>query len=314
MTRILITPRSLTALRPAELTPLTEAGYDLVWARAGETPTPEDLNSLLPGCVGWLAGVEPVPAEVIRAASALRAISRNGVGTDNLPLAECEARGVQVLRAEGANAIGVAELAVSLMLSLSRHIPETDQSVKSGGWLRKRGAEISGRTVGIVGMGAIGAHVARVVVAMGAKVLAFDPFPRDPGLHPALFSFVSFEELLRSADLISLHAPARADGVPLLGAAELALLPPGAFVVNTARASLVDEQAMKAALASGALGGYGTDVFAEEPPRDLTLAGDPNVIATSHIGALTAESVSRATSIAVRNLIRALGPAAGAPA
>lgn len=306
MSRILITPRSLTKLRPPELRPLEDAGYELVFAPAGRTPTPEDLTALLPGCAGWLAGVEPVPAEVVRTATDLRAISRNGVGVDNLPLAECEARGIAVLRAEGANAIGVAELAISMMLALLRRIPQTDRSVKSGGWLRESGGEISGRTVGIVGMGAIGSHVARVVAAMGAKVVAHDPFPRNPGLHPALFRFAPLDELLRVSDVVTLHAPGHADGRPLLGAAELALLPKGAIIVNTARASLVDDAALRVALDEGAIGGYGTDVFPQEPPADLMLAGHPRVIATSHIGALTAESVSRATEIAVANLLAAL--------
>ena len=306
MSRILITPRSLTAAPPPELRPLEQAGYELVFAPAGKTPSPTDLIALLPGCVGWLAGVESVPAEVIRAATDLHAISRNGVGVDNLPLAEFEARGIAVLRAEGANAVGVAELAISMMLALLRRIPQTDQSVKTGGWLRERGGEISGRTVGIVGMGAIGSHVARIVAAMGAQIVGHDPFPRNPGLHPALFRFAPLDELLGVADIVTLHAPGHTDGRPLLGAAELARLPQGAIIVNTARASLVDEAALRAALDSGAVGGYGTDVFPQEPPADLMLAGHPRVIATSHIGALTAESVSRATEIAVANLIAAL--------
>lgn len=306
MPRILITPRSLTKLRPAELKPLEDAGYELVFAPAGQTPTPEDLIALLPGCAGWLAGVEPVPPEVIRATADLRAISRNGVGVDNLPIAECEARGIAVLRAEGANAIGVAELAISMMLALLRRIPQTDASVKAGGWLRESGGEINGRTVGIVGMGAIGSHVARIVTAMGARVIGCDPFPRNPGLHPALFHFAPLEEMLAASDIVTLHAPGHADGRPLLDAAALARLPRGAMIVNTARASLVDEAALLAALDNGTIGGYGTDVFPQEPPADLTLAGHPRVIATSHIGALTAESVSRATEIAVANLLAAL--------
>ncbi len=306
MPRILITPRSMTSSPPKELRRLEEAGYELVYATAGQTPGPDELAALLPGCVGWLAGVETVPAHVVEQAADLRVISRNGVGVDNLPLAACEARGVVVKKAEGANSIGVAELAITLMLTLMRRIPQIDRSVKSGGWLRERGAEMSGRTVGVVGMGAIGGHVARIVSAMGAKVIGYDPFPRNPDLHPAVFRFASLEELLSQSDIVSLHAPGRTDGAPLLGAAEFARMRNGAVIVNTARAALVDEPALRVALDNGRIGGYGADVFRAEPPTDLDLAGHPRVVATSHIGALTEESVSRATEIAVDNLITAL--------
>lgn len=306
MPRILITPRSMTSAPPPELRRLEEAGYDLVYAPAGQTPVPSELKALLPGCVGWLAGVETVPVEVIEQASDLRVISRNGVGTDNLPMAACEKRGIIVKKAEGANSIGVAELAVTLMLTLMRRIPQIDQSVKSGGWLRERGAEMSGRTVGIVGMGAIGSHVARIVSAMGVRVIGFDPYPRDPGLHPALFRFATLDALLSVSDLITLHAPGRADGGALLGEIEFAKMRRGAMIINTARATLVDETALRKALDSGHIGGYGADVFPTEPPSNLDLAGHPRVIATSHIGALTDESVSRATSIAVDNLLAVL--------
>jgi D-3-phosphoglycerate dehydrogenase len=304
MPRILVTPRSLTAAGHPALERIVAAGFEVVTCTPGKTPGTEELIRLLPGCVGWLAGVEPVADAVIEAASTLRAISRNGTGVDNLPLALLARRGVAVLKAEGANASGVAELAIALMLAGLRHIPFTDAGVKSGGWPRRQGREIRARTVGVVGLGAIGGEVARLAGALGAAVLGFDVVPRTLPLER--FRQAGLDEVLTGADVITLHCPALPEGRPLLDAAALAHVRPGLVLVNTARASLVDEAAVLAGLEAGRIGAYATDVFAEEPPHNLTLARQARVIATSHIGGFTAESVERATNVAVDNLLAAL--------
>jgi D-3-phosphoglycerate dehydrogenase len=304
MPRILVTPRSLTANSHPALERLAASGFEVITCTPGKTPGTEELIRLLPGCVGWLAGVEPVADAVIEAADGLRAISRNGTGVDNLPLALLARRGIAVLKAEGANASGVAELTIALMLAGLRHIPFTDTGIKAGGWPRRQGREIRGRTVGIIGCGAIGYEVARLAVALGAKVVGHDIVRRS--LPMAGFRWTSLEAVLTEADIISLHSPAQAEGKPLLDAAALARVRPGLVLVNTARASLVDEAAMLAGLETGRIGAYATDVYAEEPPRSLDLARHARVIATSHIGGFTVESVERATNVAVDNLLAAL--------
>jgi D-3-phosphoglycerate dehydrogenase len=304
MPRILVTPRSLTAAGHPALERVAAAGFEVVTCTPGKTPGTEELIRLLPGCVGWLAGVEPVADAVIEAAPDLRVISRNGTGVDNLPLALLARRGIVVLKAEGANASGVAELAIALMLAGLRHIPFTDAGVKSGGWPRRQGGEIRARTVGVVGLGAIGGEVARLASGLGAAVLGFDVVARPLVEEP--FRRASLEEVLTGADIITLHCPALPDGRPMLDAAALARVRPGLVLVNTARASLVDEAAVLAGLEAGRIATYATDVFAEEPPRSLDLARHARVIATSHIGGFTAESVERATSVAVDKLLGAL--------
>ncbi|MBB2971753.1 phosphoglycerate dehydrogenase [Mesorhizobium sp. RMAD-H1] len=305
-TRILVTPRSLTAEPHPDVERLRENGFDIVYSRAGQTPTEDELLELVPGCVGWLAGVEPVTPRVVEAAANLRVISRNGVGIDNLPVDMLAKRGVKIMIAEGANALGVAELTIGLMFSVLRAIPLADAGIKAGSWPRVRGMEIRDRTVGIIGCGAIGREVARMVVALGARVIAHDPLRPNLDLPSTHFAYREIDEIIAGAEILSLHCPLPKDGSALLDRQRLSTVRNGLVLVNTARARLVDEDALIEALDLGRIGCYATDVFEPEPPVDLRLAAHPRVIATSHIGGFTAESVDRATRIAARNLLSAL--------
>lgn len=302
MDHVLVTPRSLTEGPHPALLELSAAGFDLVCSAPGGLPGEAELIRLVRGCVGWIAGIEPVSPAVIEAATELRVISRNGIGVDNLPLELLRARGITVVVAEGANARGVAELTVGLMLAGLRRITQVDAGIKDGKWPRRKGLEIRDRTVGIVGCGAIGSEVARLVSCLGAHVVAYEPLQPDPPPVSERFTWVSFEALLTCADVVTLHRPS-ADGTPLINEDVLSRMRPGAMLINTSRASLVDESAILESLNSGRLGTYATDVHVQEPPASLALVGHPNVIATSHIGGYTRESVDRAAAIAVANLI-----------
>lgn len=306
--QILVTPRSLTSGTHPALAPLRAAGFEVVTSTPGQLPKEDELLRLVPECVGWLAGVEPVSPAVIAAAQRLMVISRNGTGIDNLPIEAVKARGITIATAGAANAPGVAELTLALIFAGLRHVPCADQGIKNGAWPRRRGRELRDRNVGIIGCGAIGGEVARLVTALGAKALAFDPKPRALDLPAEKFRWVDLETALTQADIITFHCPIQAGGKPVLDATGLERLRPDVLIVNTARAGLVDEDALLDALASGKVDAYATDVFAEEPPSDLALARHERVIATSHIGGFTDESVARATSIAVENLLAVLAP------
>ena len=305
--RILITPRALTRDGDPSLARLREAGYELVFCAPGATPSEAELLELVPGCVGWLAGVEPISERVLHAATSLRAISRNGTGTDNVPLEAARRAGVQVLRAEAANARGVAELAIGLTLSALRHVPETCAALKEGRWHRRSGLEIEGRLLAVLGCGAVGRLVVRMALGLGARAAAFDPFgDRSFAPGPDFTWLSSLDEACTQADVLSLHCPPLPDGQPLLDRATLGRLKPDACLINTARAGLVDEPALLAALDGGGLRAYATDVFATEPPAPSPLLAHPRVIATPHLGGFTRESVGRAAVVAVDNLLRAL--------
>ena len=312
MTRILVTPRALTRAPGPALRPLQDAGHALVFAPPGETPDEATLLDLLPGCVGWVCGVERVTERVLRAAApTLRAISRNGAGVDNLPLAVAAELSVTVLRAGGANAQGVAELAIGLMLAARRDLPRLSHALREGRWQRSIGREVGGSTVGVVGCGAVGQRVVRAALGLGASVLGHDPACPPAFVPDGPFAWRDLDALLAGSDIVSLHCPMPEDGRPLLDAARLATLPAGAIVVNTARAGLVDDVAILAALADGRLAGYCTDVFATEPPGAAPLLRHERVLATPHLGGYTEESVRKATSAAVDNLLHAL--ATGVP-
>lgn len=278
----------------------------MVFSTPGKTPDEMELLRLTPGVVGWLAGVEPVSERVIAGARELRAISRNGTGVDNLPLRALAERGVALRTAGGANALGVAELTIGLTFAALRHIPFTDAGVKAGKWPRRLGREIRGRTVGVVGMGAVGRETARLAALLGARILACDPAKPAIETLSGGVEWVDLPILFAQSEIVTLHCPSSQEARPMIGADELATFRQGAVLVNTARASLVDEAALLGALESGRLDAYATDVFAEEPPRDLRLAGHDRVIAASHIGGFTEESVERATVAAVANLLEAL--------
>ena len=311
MRKILVTPRSVTRNGHPALERLTEAGYELVFSKPGCFPTEEELLGLLPGCVGYLAGVENITASVLDAAGDLKVISRNGTGTDTIDLAAAERNGITVCRAAGANARGVAELTFGLILALVRSLPFTDRAMKNEGWERRKGIELEGKTLGIVGCGTIGRSVAGFAVAFGMNVVAHDPFP-DTAFKPADgsasgdFSYGSMETLLERAQIISLHCPPTPEGKPLVDAALIAKMRDNVYLLNTARGNLLERGAVLEALESGKLAGVAVDAFVQEPPEDWSLVKHSRVIATPHIGGFTTESIHRAMSVAVQNLIDTL--------
>jgi len=303
-TRVLVTPRSLTeggldAVR--ELDPLRHRGFELVSVQPGRLPTEDELLDVVPGCVAWLAGVERISDRVLRAATDLRVISRNGTGTDSIDMAAAERAGVSVERAAGANAQGVAELTLALTLCALRHVSWTSAALREGRWERSQGSELAGCTVGVVGLGAVGLRVAEVFATLGSDVVAHDPFVSDASLR-----LVSLDELLAMSQVVSLHCPASPDGHALIDASRLAVMARATVLINTARSSLVDDDAVLAALQVGSLAAYAVDAFDSEPPEVTALLRHPHVIATPHLGGYTRASVRRATTQAVDNLLAVL--------
>ena len=304
--KVLVTPRSLTRSGHPALNRLEEAGYEVVFCTKGEQPDEDELVALVPDCAGYLAGVERISARVLQAATQLKVISRNGTGVDKIDLAAAEKCGVRICRAQGANARGVAELALASMLAMVRSLPFSDTAIKAGAWERRKGIELDGRTLGLVGCGKIGQLVAGFALALGMDVLACDPYPDEDFAPPERFAYAQLGRVLAEADVVTLHCPPAEDGSPLIDAAAIAGMKQGVYIVNTARAELVDDAAVLDAIQAGQVAGLATDVYRTEPPTERALTESDRVIATPHVGGYTDESVTRAVEVAVANMLTVL--------
>jgi (S)-sulfolactate dehydrogenase len=258
-----------------------------------------------------------VDGELVAAAGKLRVIGRLGVGLDNIDLDACAARGIDVIPATGANALAVAEYVIGTAMVLLRGAYASTAAVGAGEWPRaslSRGRELAGKTLGIVGFGSVGQQTARLGRALGMNAIGF-----DAGIHPNSPVWAEqhttprrFDDLLRDADVVSLHVPQTPATRNLIDAAKLALMKPDAILVNTARGGVVDEAALAAALEAEQIGGAALDVFETEPlPANAPLARCRNLILTPHIAGVTRESNARVSALIAEKVAAALA-AAGA--
>ncbi|MFA4964891.1 MAG: phosphoglycerate dehydrogenase [Thermoleophilia bacterium] len=249
-----------------------------------------------------ITALERIDEATLDALPELEVVSKYGVGTDMLDLAAMARRGVRLGWTPGVNRRSVSELAVAFMIALLRQVPLASAELRQGTWKNRQGRQLSERTVGIVGCGNIGKDLAVLLRAFGCTVLANDilDFPEFYAAHQ--IEPVGLEELLRRADIITLHVPHDDSTHGILSAERLALLQPGAVLVNTARGGLVDEAAVKAMLIDGRLAGAAFDVFATEPPDDPVLLRLPNFLGTPHIGGSSEEAVLAMGRAAIRGL------------
>ncbi len=304
--RVLIGPSSFGRGGSQPLDLLRERGYQVVINPHGRRLTADEVVGLGQGCVGIIAGLEPLTAEVLAQLPGLRCISRSGVGLDNVDLTAARARGIVVRNTPEAPTRAVAELTLGLIIALLRRFPLADRNLRAGVWQKETGSLLLGRTVGIVGLGRIGQMVAEMLVALGCTVCGTDPQPDREWLAQYPIELLELAELLRRSDVVSLHAAPPAGSKPLIAATELALMKKSAALLNLARACVVDEDALYDALAERDLAGAALDVFLEEPYHGR-LAKLDNVILTPHIGSNTQETKLAMETQAVLNLLDTLG-------
>jgi (S)-sulfolactate dehydrogenase len=253
-----------------------------------------------------------VRGELLAALQRCRVVGRLGVGLDNIDVPGCEARGMKVIPATGANALSVAEYVIATGMMLLRGAYQSTTSVAAGGWPRNalgNGREIGGKTLGLVGFGGIGQLTARLAQGVGMQVIAYDALMSAE--HPAFARMsvrcVGLDELTAQADLISLHVPLLDTTHHLFNATRIAAMKPGAVLINSARGGVVDETALAAALKSGHLGGAALDVFEAEPMRAGGVFTDcPNLVLTPHIAGVSAESNERVSGVVARSVLEAL--------
>ncbi|NEQ30384.1 MAG: phosphoglycerate dehydrogenase [Leptolyngbya sp. SIO4C5] len=278
--------------------PIDQAGLDILSQVAQvDVKTklpPEELIKIIPNYDALMvrSGTR-VTQDVIEAGKQLKIIGRAGVGVDNIDVPAATRRGIVVVNSPEGNTIAAAEHALAMMLSLSRYIPAADQSVKGGNWDRKRflGVEVYKKTLGVVGLGKIGSHVATVARALGMKLLAYDPFISSERAEQIGCRLVDLDLLLREADYITLHLPKTPETTHLINAETLATMKPTARIVNCARGGIIDEEALAAAIKSGQIAGAALDVYEAEPLGESSLREiDMAAILTPHLGASTEEA------------------------
>ncbi len=275
---------------------------------AGKTPTQADVVALARqhNPVAIIVRYSGVNAEAMDAAPALRVISKHGSGTDTIDKAAAAERGIAVTAAVGANAAAVAEQALALLLACAKSVVQLNQRMHDGHWDKAthKSLELGGRTVGLVGLGAIGLRFAKMADAMGMRVIGFDPFAKN---LPGYVTAVDLETIWREADAISLHCPLTPENKGLLNAQTLARCKPGVIVVNTARGGLIDEPALLAAVQSGQVRMAGLDSFAVEPMTvPHIFHGQPGFILSPHIGGVTSDAYVNMGVAAVQNTLAVL--------
>ncbi len=249
-----------------------------------------------------------VSKEVLARGGSLKVIGRAGVGVDNIDVAEATVRRIVVVNAPTASTVSVAELAIGHMISLLRHLPEADRSVREGKWEKARleGRELFGKTLGLVGSGRIGAEVAKRAQAFGMRVIAYDPYLSLPTAESLGIRLVEKDAVFRDADVLSIHAALTPETSGLVGAAELAKMKREAILVNCARGEIVQEGALADALQSQRIAGAAVDVFEKEPPVASPLLSAPNTAFTPHLGASTREGQARAGTIIAEQVMKVL--------
>jgi D-3-phosphoglycerate dehydrogenase len=305
--RLLVTPTSYGKNDARLKTQLEAQVGEVIYNPTGKPLTSAEVARYLPGIDGYIAGLDAIDAAALQAADKLKVIARYGVGIDNVDLAAARAKGIAVTNTPGANSVSVAELALGLMLALARQIPEAVEAVHQGKWPRYAGLSLEGKTVGILGLGAIGKQLARRLAGFDCRLLAYDPFADADFARQHAIELAPLDKVVAEADFISLHLPLLPETRGLVNAEFLGKMKKGAFLVNTSRGEVVDENALLEALQSGHLKGAGLDAFTvEPPPAGHPLLALPQVVATPHLGAQTDGATSNMGWFALRDCLAVL--------
>lgn len=292
---------------------LNETGKSILDAEAHV----DDRSGISPGeLLGVVSGYDAfiirgrtkLTAPILKAAANLKVIGRAGVGLDNVDLDSAREQGITVLNTPAASSNAVAELTIAMMFALARKIPAADRSMKTGGWNKKSftGFELSGKTLGIIGVGNIGAQVAEKATKLGMNVLACDINCLDERIRSFGASPAGLERICAQSDFISVHIPMTEENRGLINRSTIQQMKMGVYLINTARGGIIGESALLEGLVSGKIAGAALDVFSVEPPGHSDLVSHPNVVATPHIGAQTFEALSHTSERIAKEVLAAL--------
>lgn len=284
-------------------TMLKEAGFEIVSNDTGKILSREEQKELIRDAYAIIAGTEKYDREMLDGCDNLKVVTRFGVGTDNFDLQAMRDMGIQVGVIANYNA--VAEFALTLILSVMKNLPRYDQAARAGKWSRFQMRELTGKTVGLVGFGRIGRRLAELMSGFGVTILAYDPYMNEEVAKERKVQSVSLEELLERSDVVSLHLPSTKETYHLINKENIGKMRDGAYLINTSRGALVDEEALYEALACGKLSGAALDVFEKEPvTADNPLFGLEQTVLAPHVSALTYETNYNGGLICAESIIR----------
>lgn len=303
--KVLTSPSSMGQCGSEPFDLLRENGYEVINNPYGRKLTEDEVIELAKECVGIVAGVEPLTPRVMDALPNLKCISRVGVGMDNVDLEYAKQKGIIVVNTPDGPTRGVAELTLAMTLSLLRRIPQADAALHQRKWKKQIGNLFLDKKVGIIGLGRIGKSVAELFRGLKNPVIGYDPFANEAWAKENGVELASFEEVLKQADILTLHVPGNKDKSPVIGTAELAMMKVGSFLINIARGGVVDETALYDALKNGKLAGAAIDVYTKEP-YDGPLCDLDNIIMTPHLGSYAKEGKLQMEIDAVKNFIKAV--------
>lgn len=306
--KIVFTPRGFAKCGLDNLQILEETGFSVEYNDTGNAYTKEEFYKKTDDADGVVVGVEIVDKAYIDAHPKLKAVVKFGVGTDNIDIEYCKEKGIFVGRTVGSNSRSVAETAISFVIADSKNIFESISDTRNNGWSKMTGYEIEGKTIGVVGFGAIGKKVAQMAYGLGMKVLAYDPYYIDKEVVDKFdVEVTNFEEILKRADFVSLHMPLTEETRNLVSMEQLTMMKTNAVLINTARGGIVDEIALYEALKNGVIKAAYFDVLENEPPKaNEPLLRLPNFYLTPHIASRSKEAEKKTADMATQVIISAL--------
>lgn len=304
--KILVTPRSFGKNNPALFKRLEDANLEIIRNESGRILSETEISKLLEPCAGIIVGVDPLNAKVLEHAPLLRAISKYGVGVDNIDLEYCKKKGISVSRTVGANSNAVADYAFALLLAAARKVCEINFRCHQKDWSKITGLDVYGKKLGIIGLGSIGKCVARRAAGFSMDIYAFDPqWDEDFAIMNSI-KRSDIDTICQISDFISLHCLLTDETKNLINRSRIGLMKKNAILINTARAGLVEENALLEALENNRIAAAGLDVFEEEPPLNPCWYGLENLLMGSHTSSSTFGATELMGEMSVTNLLKDL--------
>jgi D-3-phosphoglycerate dehydrogenase len=303
--KILISSASFGKINSGPITMLENAGFEPMLNKSGKKLEFDEFAELIKDATGLIAGTEKITRKLLEKAPKLKVISRYGVGLDNIDLEAARKLGIIVRSTPEAPSQAVAELALALMLNLSRRVAEADRNLRNANWNQLMGRLLAGRTLGIIGLGRIGKKLAKLIQPFDMHLRAYEPYPDADFVRENNIALGTLQDVLSGSDIISLHLPLSDTTFHMIGKKELSLMKKDAIIINTSRGGLIDEEALIGALKNGTIAGAGIDTFETEPYKG-GLTDLDNVVLTCHMGSSALETRKQMELETVNNLISAL--------